>query len=487
MTGRAATGSSRARPRPAGPAGLGPGQPARVAAAAAVAAVLYEGVRSATALSRALQAASLDDRDAALATELCYGALRCARPLEASLLRAATKPGRGLDARIRPHLLVAAYQLQHLGERIPAHAAVSAAVAAIKRERPGLEGFSNALLRHLGSPLSSLLTSSSSVADRCVAYGVPLRVGHAIAASLPVEEHAAAIAALQGRPSSWAYLPSAARAQSVAAHDAGGYGATVDTPIDAVVHPLEPGCVSWTRPLRSHDGDDRVVAVDAADGVDPERLSMDPSVALLARLAASSPACRVVELCPGHGAGAIVLADVIGPAGRVIVVEPDDRRAARILEHAQRLGVSERLAVRASAEAISDVDGEPDIDAVCVVAPGTNLGAGRRYPEQLLRFLDAHVEHDGPLSRRQRGLMSQAARLVRPGGRVVYAVTSPLPEEGIHVVEAFLAERPDFFIDAEVLRSVLPAHAIDAGGTAQLWPHRDDVDATFVCCLRRRT
>jgi 16S rRNA (cytosine967-C5)-methyltransferase len=213
---------------------------------------------------------------------------------------------------------------------------------------------------------------------------------------------------------------------------------------------------------------------------------MDPSVALVARLTVSAPARRVVDLCPGLGAGAIVMADVIGPAGRVVVVEPDERRAARILEHAQRLGVSERLELCARAEAVSDVDGATAIDAVCVVAPGTNLGAGRRHPEQLLRFLDAHVEHEGPLSRRQRGLLAHAARLVRPGGRVVYAVTSPLPEEGIDVVEAFLAERPDFSVDAEVVRRVVPAHALDARGAAQLWPHRDDVDATFVCCLRRR-
>lgn len=440
--------------------GRRPGLSARVVAATAVAAVLDDGARSAAALSRALEAASLDDRDAALATELCYGALRFARPLEASLLRAATKPGRGLDARIRPHLLVAAYQLQHLGERIPAHAAVSAAVDAIKHERPGLEGFANALLRHLGSPLSSMLTPSSSLAERCAAYGVPLRVGQAIAASLPGIEHAAAIAALQDRPSSWVYRPlSASPAPDAEVLDAGQAGP----------HPLVAQCVRWSV-RRLHD--------DAAAAFG---LIMDPSSALVAHLAATGHARRVVELCPGVGAGAVVLADVVGADGRVVVVEPDDRRAARIGEHARRLGVAERLEVCATIDAVADVD------AVCVVAPGTNVGAARRHPEQLLRFLDAHVEKDGPLARRQRGLLAQAASLVRPGGRVVYAVTSPLPEEGVDVVVAFLAEHPDFVLDEHALRDAVPAQAIDARGVAQLWPHRDDVDATFLCCLRRRS
>jgi 16S rRNA (cytosine967-C5)-methyltransferase len=211
---------------------------------------------------------------------------------------------------------------------------------------------------------------------------------------------------------------------------------------------------------------------------------MDPSAALVARLAASVSARRVVELCPGVGAGAIVMADVMGPNGRVLVVEPDDRRATRIIDHARRLGVADRLEVHATLKAVDE--SELAVDAVCVFAPGTNVGAGRRHPEQLLRFLDTHVDQDGALARRQRGLLAEAARLVRPGGRVVYAVSSPLPEEGAHVIKDFLAEHPAFVVDADVLRGAVPAAAIDASGAASLWPHREDVDATYVCCVRRQ-
>jgi len=429
---------------------------ARALAAQALARVLDGGARAQTALSTALEGSRLEERDRALATELFYGALRFARPLEASLLRAATKPGRGLDARIRPHLLVAAYQLQHLGERIPAHAAVSAAVAAIKRERPGLEGFANALLRHLGSPMSAMLSSSSSLAERCAAWGLPTALGRAVTAGLPDAEHDAALAGLQARPAPWAWFP-ADRAPFTVDDD----GVSAPRP----AHPLAPDCFL----LSGGRLDD-----DSAAGC----LVMDPARALAARLAAV-PGGRVLDLCPGTGAGACVLADAVGSAGRVIVVEPDTRKAARIVEHARRLGLETRLKVVAGAGA------DDGLDAVLVDAPGTGLGAGRRQPEQVHRFVDADVATDGPVVTRQRALLAEAASLVRPGGVVVYAVTSPLPEEGQAVVEGLLASRPDFTVDDP--RAVLPrlAACTDGRGLIHLLPHRDDADAVFIARLRR--
>jgi 16S rRNA (cytosine967-C5)-methyltransferase len=428
---------------------------ARALAALALGRVLDGGVRAQTALSLALEGSRLDERDRALATELFYGALRFARPLEASLLRAASKPGRGLDARIRPHLLVAAYQLQHLAERIPAHAAVSAAVAAIKRERPGLEGFANALLRHLGSPMAAMLTPSSSLAERCAAWGVPLALGRAVTASLPVGEHDAAIAGLQARPSPWAWFPSGTGSVIV---DAAGRSTS------RPAHPIVPGCLLLS---------DARLDDDSAAGC----LLMDPARALTATLTAASGQ-RVLDLCPGIGA--VVLADLVGPTGRVIVVEPDGRKAARIVEHARRLGLETRLEVVAGAGA---ADG---LDAVLVDTPGSGLGASRRRPEQVFRFVDADVAPAGDLVKAQQALLAQGAALVRPGGLVVYAVTSPLPEEGPAIVEAFLAHDAGFVVEPPgSLVPGLPAAAVDDRGYVRLLPHRDDADAVFIARLRR--
>jgi 16S rRNA (cytosine967-C5)-methyltransferase len=205
---------------------------------------------------------------------------------------------------------------------------------------------------------------------------------------------------------------------------------------------------------------------------------MDPGRAIAARLA-GAPGARVLDLCPGTGGGACVLADAVGSVGRVVVVEPDGRKAARIVEHARRLGLETRLKVVAGAGV------DDGIDAVLVDAPGTGLGAGRRQPEQVHRFVDAAVALDGPIVSRQRALLSQAAGLVRPGGVVVYAVTSPLPEEGPAVVDALLASRPDFTVENPSHDLPQFAACVDARGFIHLLPHRDDADAVFIARLRR--
>ena len=177
---------------------------ARAAAAAALARVLDDGVSAQPALHSVLSSHALSERDRALCTELFYGTLRLVGPLEKSLLRSADKPGRGLDERIRPHLLIAAYQLQHLAERVPAHAVVNEAVDAVGRTRPGLEGFANALLRRLGSPLSASLRPDAPLEEIADAWGVPHALARAVVDGLPAQEHAAAIAALSARPATWA-------------------------------------------------------------------------------------------------------------------------------------------------------------------------------------------------------------------------------------------------------------------------------------------
>lgn len=427
---------------------------ARGLAAAALLRVLDEGAWAQPALSTALDGSTLSDRDKAFATELFYGALRFARPLEASLLRAATKPGRGLDSRIRPHLLIAAYQLQHLAERIPAHAAVSAAVAAIKRERPGLEGFANALLRHLGSPMAAMLTPSSTMAERCDAWGVPFALGRAITLGLPDVQHDAAIAGLQARPETWALFLSG------------------DAPPGLQPHPFIPRLFALSGGR-----------VDAVDGfAEGHFLVVDGGSALAALALSPATGARVIDLCAAPGGKSMILADAVGQTGHVVAVELQPRRAARIIDNAERLGLGLRVVVKVGDAITMPLD---PADAVLLDAPCTGLGTTRRKPEIAQRFDEADVPGCTTL---QASLLDAAARLVRPGGTLVYSVCSPLPAEGRGQVKAFLHRHPDF--EREPLTTVLPflpASALDEEGQLRLLPHAHATDAFFVARLRRRS
>lgn len=432
--------------------------PAREAAAAALSRVLDDGAWAAPALSSVLDASAMGERDKAFATELFYGALRFARPLETSVLRGADKPGRGLDVRIRPHLIIAAYQLQHLQERVPAHAAVDAAVSAVKRVRPGLDGFANALLRKLGSPLHALLKADAPLTDIAEAWGVPLPLAEAITARLPTSEHAAAVAGLSARPTTYA--------TSGHPFDADLQQRLAAAPSETK-HAFVPGVVEASAGKVS----------DLPGFKDGAFLVADPGSVLCALAVGAGPGQRVLDLCAAPGTKSVLLRNA---GADVTAVELNPKRARRISDNARRMNVTDHLKVVVDDATTLPID---EMDAVLLDAPCTGLGTTRRKPEIKLRRNDDDVRENSKL---QAKLLQAAARQVKPGGVLVYSVCSPLPQEGAQQIEAFLHGHPDFA--REDLRAVLPflpASAVDDDGQVRLLPHLHDADAFFIARLRR--
>lgn len=445
------------------------GVTARELAAHVVARVLDEGAFIAPALDAALarEGAALDARDRAFATELAYGAVRWAGPLEQSLLRGATKPGRGLDKRARPHLLVAAYQLQHSGDRIPAHAAVNEAVAAVRKVRPGLAGFANALLRKLGSAPHEQLRPGASVEEMATAYGIPPLLARATVDGLPEEERRPALAALNERP------PLALRFLGPDDERERFLEELRAISPEARPHPFVPGAF-----LVEGAGSPQ-----ALPGFrEGKLLVQDPGSQLCALLVGAAPGARVLDLCAAPGGKSVVLARAVGPTGQVIAVEKDRRRAERIRENAERMGVEPRVVV-ADAAALPDEPALRDVDAILLDAPCSGLGTVRRHPEIRLRRGETAPEE---LSALQRRLLDAAAERVRPGGALVYSVCTPLPAEGRDVVRAFLDDDERFTVeDPRATLPWLPEDAVTDEGFVRLHVHRHQADAFFAARLRR--
>jgi 16S rRNA (cytosine967-C5)-methyltransferase len=413
----------------------------RSLAADAVAKVLDGEVWSQTALSQVLstpQGQQLDARDRGFVTELVYGTLRFAAPLEASLLRAADKPQRGLDPFLRGHLLVGAYQLQHMADTIPPHAAVNEAIDGVREKRAGLAGFANALLRRLGSAPHELLTPTSTIDAVADAYGVPRFLAHAVAALAPAET-VAAIAAMSSRPTTYAVWMADGEPQ---------FDGAAPAP-----HATVPGVFALPG--------GKVIDVDGyARG---DWMVMDPGSVLCARSVAAQPGMTVVDVCAAPGSKTLLLARAVGPHGKVIAVEQNDKRAKRITENAARMGLSDRIDV-VIGDALT-VDLPAHADAVLVDAPCTGLGTTRRKPEIKLRRSLTDVDGNGAL---QRQLLMRALSAVKVGGTVVYSVCSPMPQEGRAIVDAAIAETGAVLMSA-----------------TSLLPHKDDADAFFIGVLRR--
>lgn len=190
----------------------------------------------------------------------------------------------------------------------------------------------------------------------------------------------------------------------------------------------------------------------------------------------------VVDYCAGAGGKALQLAAQMANTGAVYAFEVNAHRLERIRPRLRRAGIDnvQPIAITGANDArVRRLHGKAD--RVLVDAPCSGTGTLRRNPDIRWRPTDpaalAAVQHE---------ILAEAAALVRPGGRLVYATCSLLREENEDVVAAFLAGHPEYAIipAAEVLarrQIVLP----DTGHYLRLWPQRHGTDGFFGSVLLR--
>ena len=206
----------------------------------------------------------------------------------------------------------------------------------------------------------------------------------------------------------------------------------------------------------------------------------DAGSQLLAQLVGAKRGQTVVDFCAGAGGKTLALAAAMRSTGQVFACDISAARLQRLRPRLQRAGATnvqpmaidsehdrklERLAARA--------------DAVLVDAPCSGTGTLRRNPDLKWRgdalALDRLVEQ-------QASILAAAARLVKPGGVLVYATCSLLDEENEAQAEHFEAAHPEFV--REPVAEILPGHG-EANGCLRLFPHHDGVDAFFAVRWRR--
>jgi 16S rRNA (cytosine967-C5)-methyltransferase len=170
-------------------------------------------------------------------------------------------------------------------------------------------------------------------------------------------------------------------------------------------------------------------------------------------------------------------------AGRIYAMDVSAKRLAALGPRAARAQVSNIHPVALSGE--NDARAKRlagKLDRVLVDAPCSGFGTLRRNPDLKWRHGPAAV---GELAEKQRRILDTAARLVKPGGRLVYATCSILQEENEAIAEGFGAERGDF----TKLHSgnIFAAHkiALETGERLRLWPHVHGTDGFFAAAFER--
>ncbi len=217
----------------------------------------------------------------------------------------------------------------------------------------------------------------------------------------------------------------------------------------------------------------------------------DEGSQLAALLADPRSGETIVDLCAGGGGKTLALAAETGNGARLIATDGDPRRLAPIHERLRRSGAAAEIRTprggRARADVLEDLDGT--VDRVLVDAPCTGSGTWRRNPDAKWRL------RPGSLTLRiaeQAQVLDRAARLVRPGGRIVYVTCSLLAAENDAAVDGLLSRwrgRFDVVASADVLAAgpaSLPAAVRTTLHGIQMSPHRTGTDGFYVAVIARR-
>ena len=213
----------------------------------------------------------------------------------------------------------------------------------------------------------------------------------------------------------------------------------------------------------------------------------DEGSQLLALACGARPGMRVVDACAGAGGKTLALAAEMRNKGVLLALDSDAGRLDEARRRARRAGV-DNLRIRAipagaeADEALRDEEGKADV--VLVDAPCSGLGTLRRKPDARTRLQPGDPARFAAI---QRELVARFARLLRPGGRLLYATCSIARVEDEEVA-AFAASLPG--LAPLPLERTLGADLARAAGASghelRLWPHRHGTDGFYVAAFERR-
>jgi 16S rRNA (cytosine967-C5)-methyltransferase len=206
----------------------------------------------------------------------------------------------------------------------------------------------------------------------------------------------------------------------------------------------------------------------------------DAAAALAAKVLAARPRERVLDLCAAPGGKTLQLA---AAAAGVTALDVSDARLERLRENLARCRLSAEIV---AADALA-WDGPRDFDAVLLDAPCSATGTIRRHPD-LPYIRDGAGLRD--LARLQSDLIDRALGHLRPGGRLVYATCSLLPEEGERQIAAALERHRGLAVERSAgdLPGIAP-HWITPEGALRIrpddWPDLGGLDGFYIAALRR--
>ena len=432
---------------------------ARETALNALIACRREGAWSNGVLKEYIRRDRLDSRDAALATRLCYGVQQNRGKLDFYLKQLLNGRLKELHPVVRDILHLGLYQIREL-DKIPDAAAVNESVSLTKKycKNPKAAGLVNGVLRRASS---AQLEEPVSYADR---YSHPEELISLLKANLP-----------KGKLEGMLIADNAAPQTVVQVN-------TLRTTTEALLERLEQEKVSaaphpWMADCLVLSGTGNLENLPSfREGL---YYVQDPA-AKLSVLCAQLPkeGARVLDCCAAPGGKSFAAAIAMEGKGEITSCDIHPHKTALIENGAARLGLANLTArVQDASEPVASWVGA--MDTVIADVPCSGLGIIRKKPD--IRYKNLNELENLP--QLQGKILANQASYVKPGGILLYSTCTVLKRENEDVVQAFLAEHPDFSLEKLLLPEIFPKNET---GMLTLIPGEYDTDGFFICRLRRK-
>ncbi len=409
-------------------------------------------------LTEAQQQPCVAASDAPFVQALCYGVLRQHPRYPLILQQLLAKPLKPADRDIYALLQCALFQLEHM--RVPAHAAINESVQAARGlKKNWAAGLVNAVLRRYQREREMLLAQLES--DQTYAYALPDWLLGRLRRAWPQQWQAIADASAE-------QAPLCLRVNQTRIDRKGYFQRLQQEGLAARPHPQAPQAILL----------DRAVAVGRLPGFAGGAVSVqDAGAQLAASLLDPQAGDLVLDACAAPGGKACHLLELAGPDLNLTAVDLEPGRLARVEENLSRLGLKARC-YSGDVTAPQGPWAELRYDRILLDAPCSASGVIRRHPDIKLLRRDADIQR---LAQVQQKALRQLWALLKPGGRLLYATCSILPEENEQQIERFLAQQQN-------ARS-LPIEADwgqPRGPGRQTLPGEESMDGFFYALLEKR-
>jgi len=360
----------------------------------------------------------VSEKDKALLQELCFGVLRTLNQLEWLINKLMDRPMKGKQRTIHFLIMVGLYQL--LYTRIPAHAALAETVeGAVAVKRPQLKGLINGVLRQFQRQQEELLAEFAQTENR---FLHPKWLLKRIQQAWPQQWQAIADANNQ-RPPMWLRV-------NRTHHSRDEWLALLkEAGLQGFAHSDYPDAVRLASPAPVH----------SLPGFDEGWVTVqDASAQGCMHYLTPENGERILDLCAAPGGKTTHILEV-APQANVMAVDIDEQRLSRVYDNLKRLGLKAQVK-QGDGCYPEQWCGDEIFDRILLDAPCSATGVIRRHPDIKWLRRDSDIAE---LAQLQAKILDAIWPHLKPGGTLIYATCSILPEENCEQIAAFLTRTSD--------------------------------------------